>query len=73
MTDRYEKFMFEIEKGSIKILDSGVPTELKKRGCRMGKSYWSGAVFRQSVPRRQHLYVPGMTALLNLEKILSLQ
>ena len=41
MTDRYEKFMSEIEEGRIKILDSGVSTELEKRGCRMGESYWS--------------------------------
>ena len=44
VTDRYLKFSSDIENGSIKILDSGVSTELERRGCRMGESYWSGRV-----------------------------
>ena len=44
MTDRYENLMSDIEKGAIKILDSGVSTELERRGCRMGERYWSGRV-----------------------------
>ena len=44
VTDRYVKFFSEIKKGDIKILDSGVSTELERRGCHMGESYWSGRV-----------------------------
>ena len=44
VTDRYIRFLSDIENGAIKILDSGVSTELERRGCRMGESYWSGRV-----------------------------
>ena len=44
VTDRYIRFLSDIEHGAIKILDSGVSTELERRGCRMGESYWSGRV-----------------------------
>ena len=42
VTDRYIRFLSDIENRAIKILDSGVSTELERRGCRMGESYWSG-------------------------------
>ena len=44
VTDRYVNFLSDIEKGAVKILDSGVSTELERRGCRMGENYWSGRV-----------------------------
>lgn len=44
MSQRYEKFMSEIRDGSLKTLDSGVSTELEKRGGTMGEGYWSARV-----------------------------
>lgn len=44
MTQRYEKFMTAIKEGTVKILDSGVSTELERRGGVMGEGYWSARV-----------------------------
>lgn len=44
MAQRYEKFMTEIREGSLKILDSGLSTELERRGGLMGEGYWSARV-----------------------------
>lgn len=44
MTQRYEKFMNEIRDSQLKILDSGVSTELERRGGVMDESSWSARV-----------------------------
>jgi S-methylmethionine-dependent homocysteine/selenocysteine methylase len=44
MSQRYEKFMNEIRDSRLKILDSGVSTELERRGGVMDEGCWSARV-----------------------------
>ncbi len=44
MTERYQKFISDVKKRRHKDLDNGFSTELEKRDCRMGESYWSARV-----------------------------
>lgn len=48
MTVRYKNIMEKIANGEIVIIDSGLSTELEKRGAKMRDSQWSGSVSIES-------------------------
>ena len=40
----YEKIMKKVANGNVIVLDSGISTELERRGAKMRDTQWSGSV-----------------------------